>query len=632
MRSLRDFKVPDFKFPKFKIENIEKIDDLTEEVKKKGKIKGYKPGDPIPTPIRYNTFQEVFEDVTVRFKDNVLVTEKFDHKGNFENITYGEFREDVIGLGTGLIEYLGLRDKRVVIISETTYDWYVSYMALLCGVGIAIPMDKELPENEFINLVKRSKASAIIYSKKKKELIEKTREQLGDIDYFIEMYSKSDLEGKDVGFETVKDIGKKLYENGNDSLLSTKIDKDEFKVLIFTSGTTSASKGVMVCNRNLTENVFACQSYVYLTPQDRLFSVLPLHHTYESTIGFLYPFSQGASVAVCEGLKYIVPNMKETKPTALLAVPLLVENLYKKINQNIKKQGKETIVNSMIYLTNALKSVGIDIKRKVFSEILENLGGNLRIVVSAAAPIDRKIGKWVEDIGIEFLQGYGLTETAPISALTPEADPRVGSVGKAVVCAEIKIKDPDENGEGEVLIKSSTLMLGYYEMEEETKKVIDKDGWFNSGDVGYLDKDGYLYITGRSKNVIVTSNGKNIYPEEMELVLGKIPEIEECMVYGKGEKDDLVVSVKVIPNYEYINENVKKDPTDEEVYNIIWERIKEFNKKQVTYKAIKFLEIKKESFEKNTTLKIKRYVELQKDKEKEEAKRENKDKKESKRK
>lgn len=617
MRSLRDFKIPDFKFPKISFKNFTKIEEITEEAKAKEAQKGQKKKEQIPEPIKYDTFQDVFNDVTEKFKDNTLVTQKFDHKGKFEDITYGQFKEDVIGLGTGLIEYLGLKDKRVVIISETTYDWYVSYMAMLVGVGIAVPMDKELPENEFVNLVKRSKASAIIYSHRKKELIDKTRAELDGVDYFIEMYSDATLNGKDVGFNEVKNVGKKLYENGNNCLLDTKVDPEDFKVLIFTSGTTSAAKGVMVCNRNLTANVYACQKYVYLKPTDKLFSVLPLHHTYESTIGFLYPFSQGASVAVCEGLKYIVPNMKETQPTALLAVPLLIESLYKKINQTIKKSGKEPLVNSMLYISNVLRNVGIDIRRKVFSEILDNLGGNMRIIVSAAAPMDKKIGKWVDNIGIEFLQGYGLTETAPISALTPEADTRIGSVGKAVVGAEIKIKDPDENGEGEVLIKSETLMLGYYEMPEETAEVV-KDGWFNSGDVGYLDKDGFLYITGRSKNVIVTSNGKNIYPEEIETLLAKVPLISECMVYGKGEKDDLTVSLKVIPNYSYIEENIAKGLSEEEIYNLIWEEVKKINKGLTSYKAIKYMEIKHDEFEKTTTMKIKRYAELQKDKLKEE--------------
>ena len=618
MRSLRDIKIPDFKFPKISFKNFTKIEEITEEAKAKEAQKGSKKKEVIPEPIKYDTFQDVFNDVTEKFKDNTLVTQKFDHKSKFEDITYGQFKEDVIGLGTGLIEYLGLKDKRVVIISETTYDWYVSYMAMLVGVGIAVPMDKELPENEFVNLVKRSKASAIIYSHRKKELIDKTRAELDGVDYFIEMYSDATLNGKDVGFNEVKNVGKKLYENGNNCLLDTKVDPEDFKVLIFTSGTTSAAKGVMVCNRNLTANVYACQKYVYLKPTDKLFSVLPLHHTYESTIGFLYPFSQGASVAVCEGLKYIVPNMKETQPTALLAVPLLIESLYKKINQTIKKSGKEPLVNSMLYISNVLRNVGIDIRRKVFSEILDNLGGNMRIIVSAAAPMDKKIGKWVDNIGIEFLQGYGLTETAPISALTPEADTRIGSVGKAVVGAEIKIKDPDENGEGEVLIKSETLMLGYYEMPEETAEVV-KDGWFNSGDVGYLDKDGYLYITGRSKNVIVTANGKNIYPEEIETLLAKVPLISECMVYGKGEKDDLTVSLKVIPNYAYIEENIGKGLSEEEIYNAIWEEVKKVNKGLTAYKAIKYMEIKHDEFEKTTTMKIKRYAELQKDKLKEEA-------------
>ena len=378
----------------------------------------------------------------------------------------------------------------------------------------------------------------------------------------------------------------------------------------------------MLSSRNLAENINAVSAYVKLYPEDRLFSVLPLHHTYESTIGFLLPVACGCSVAVCQGLKHIVPNLQETKPTALLAVPLLIENLYRKINANIKKAKKDGLVNSMIHVTNALKVVGVDIKRKVFAEIHENLGGKLRIIVSAAAPIDAKIGKWVEDIGIVFLQGYGLTETAPIAALTPEFEPKVGSAGKAIFSAELKIDNPNENSEGEVLIKSPTLMLGYYEDEKATNEVIDVingERWFHSGDVGYLDKDGFLYITGRSKNVIVTQNGKNIYPEEIELLLSQVPEIKECMVYGKEDEKDptnkeLIISVKVIPNLEELEANYGKDLTDEKIRDIIWGKIKEVNKKLTSYKAIKNLEIKKDEFEKTTTMKIKRYAELKKDK------------------
>ena len=314
-------------------------------------------------------------------------------------------------------------------------------------------------------------------------------------------------------------------------------------------------------------------------------------------------------------MKYIVDDLKETKPTAILTVPLLVENIYKKITTNIKKSKKDAIVTSMMHVTNALKGVGLDIKRKVFSEIHESLGGNIRIIVTAAAPIEPKIGKWFEDIGITFLQGYGLTETAPIAALTPEYKPKVGSAGKPVICADIKIDNPNEKGEGEILIKSETLMLGYYEDEEATKNAII-DGYFHSGDVGYLDNDGYLYITGRCKNVIVTQNGKNIYPEEIETLLQNFEEIKEVIVYGKKEENEkkndkeLIITARVVPNYTAIEKTHGKNLTEEQIHSIIWEKVKEVNRQLTSYKAIKCLELKEEEFEKTTTMKIKRYVEL----------------------
>ena len=622
MRILKDFKIPDFKFPKFKMKELSEIDEVNvdydmvkkaEENQKKKEKKNYE-------GTHFETIKEAFINSSEKFADRTFLLEKTNPKGEWIETTYTQFKNEVTGLGTALIRKLGLKDTRIVIIGENTHFWYVSYMAMLCGVGIAVPVDKELPENEIENVIKRSKASAVIFSTKKADIIKKVSENLPDVKYFIQMNSKESLKNRFVGIEYLIEEGKTLVATGDDSYMNIEVDPDEFKVLLFTSGTTSNAKGVMLCNRNLAENINSASAYVDLRPDDRLMSILPLHHTYESSIGFLYPFAMGASVAVCQGLKYIVPDLKETKPTAILTVPLIVENLYKKINMNIKKSKKDGMVNSMIHVTNALKNVGVDIKRKVFAEIYENLGGNIRIIVSAAAPIDAKIGKWVQDIGICFLQGYGLTETAPIAALTPDFEPKVGSAGKAVVCAKLKIDNPNENGEGEVLINSKTLMLGYYEDEEATKdSIIEVNGerWFRSGDVGYLDKDGFLYITGRSKNVIVTQNGKNIYPEEIEIMLSNIPEIKECMVYGKqDEKEDkeLIVSVKVIPNYEEIEEKHGKGLTEEEVYKIIWDKIKEVNKQLTSYKAIKNLEIKHDEFVKTTTMKIKRYAELKKDK------------------
>lgn len=609
-----DFKIPNFKFPKIKMKGIENLPEVQinyDEIEnKKEEKKLRKKGFP---ETHYKTIKEIFLKSTNEFADRPFILEKFNPKEPFTEITYKAFKEDVVALGTSLTRKFNLKDERIIIIGENTYHWYVSYMAAVCGAGIAVPIDKELPINEIENVIKRAKASVVIYSTKKKDNIKKVEDNLPFVKYFIQMNSDDKLSGRNIGLNTVIEEGKKLVNKGDNSFLDIKIDPEEFKVLIFTSGTTSQAKGVMICNRNLAENINAVNPYVYLTEKDRFFSVLPLHHCYECSIGFLLPMAVGASIVVCQGLKHIVDNIKETKPTAMLAVPLLIESLYKKINKSIEKGGKTGVVNSMIHVTNALKAVGIDIKRKVFSEIYENLGGNLKFIVSAAAPIDPKAGKWLQDIGIIFLQGYGLTETSPIAALTPEYEPKIGSAGKALVCSKLRINNPNEKGEGEILIKSSTLMLGYYENEEATKEVV-KDGWFNSGDIGYIDKDGFLFITGRSKNVIVTQNGKNIYPEEIELMLSKIPEIKESMVYGKEEEGnkELIITARVIPNYDEIKAKYGKDISEENVRNIIWEEIKKVNRSLTSYKAIKSLEIKNDEFEKTTTMKIKRFAELNK--------------------
>lgn len=615
---LRDFKMPEIKFKKMKMNMEDELTNIDYEKMEKHNTK--KRNTPYEDRTHYKTVKEFFLRSIEKYPNESCILEKPNHKEPYKVITYKEFGEDVFALGTALINILNLKDKRVIIIGETQYGWYVSYMAMLCGVGIVSPIDRELPENEIENLVRRSRASAIIYSPKNGEAINKVKENVPEVEYFIEMRSDKKLEGKDVGLLNLIELGKALRNSGNKTFEEIEIDPEEFKVLFFTSGTTAKSKGVMLNNRNLAENINAVTAYVRLYPSDRLFSVLPLHHCYESTIGFLYPMSQGASVAICEGLRYIVPNLQEAKPTAILTVPLLVESLYKKINEQIVKSKKDKIVNTMIHVTNVLKAAGFDIKKKVFKEIYDNLGGNLRIVVSAAAPIDKKVGVWLENIGITFLQGYGLTETAPISALTPEYKPCIGSAGKPIVQAQVKIKNPNENGEGEILIKTPTLMIGYYEDEEETKKVIDEDGYFNSGDIGYIDDDGFIFITGRSKNVIVTQNGKNIYPEEIEMMLDKVDEIKESMVYGKEpdknskkEQKELIITARVIPDYEKIEELHGKI-SEKEIYDLIWNKIKEVNKKLTSYKAVKSLEIKEGEFEKTSTMKIKRYKELNKDK------------------
>ena len=611
-------KMPNLKFPKYKMNGIEDIEELNvnytpemlAEMQKQAakKREEYYPGTD------YKTIKEVFAKATTEHADRTFILEKFNRKGDFEEITYGRFRRDVINLGTGLTRAFKLQGEKILVLSETTYEWYVSYMAMLCGVGIAVPTDKELPDNELENVIKRSEAAAVIYSPKKKDQVKKVANKCPGVKYFIEMYSEAGIDGRYVGLEYVKNEGEVLVDYGDHSFMDIEIDPEAFSVLLFTSGTTSQSKGVMLCNRNLAANINAITPYVMLYPEDRMFSVLPLHHTYESTIGFLYPMAMGASIVVCQGLRHIVSDMQETHPTAMLAVPLLIETLYKRINQTIDKSGKTKLVKSMIHLTNALQSVGVDVKRKVFKDIHESLGGSLRIIVSAAAPIEPAVGKWIEDIGIFFLQGYGLTETAPISAVTPDFDRRGGSAGKTVLCNQIKVKNPNERGEGELLIKGDTVMLGYYRDPEETARAME-DGWFNSGDIGYVDEDNFVYITGRSKNVIVTQNGKNIYPEEIEGLLSHVEEIKECMVYGKevaGEKE-LIITVRALPDYDRIKELHGEGLSEEEIYKLIWEQIRLVNRKLSNYKTIKKLEIKQGEFEKTSTQKIKRYAELKKD-------------------
>ena len=487
-------KVPNIKMPKNRMEGLGQLDAIEEldveytpemiaELKKNQVQQGFYPGTD------YKTVKEFFKRSTELYADRTFILEKFNRKAPFEEVTYKRFYKDVNDLGTGLTRAFKLKDETVIILGETTYEWYVSYTALLCGAGIAVPTDKELPDNELENIIKRSEASAVIFSPKKKGQVEKVANKCPGVKYFMEMYSDAEIEGRFVGLDFVMNEGEVIADCGDTSFMDIEIDPDALAVLVFTSGTTSQSKGVMLCNRNLAANVNGITPYIKVYPEDRFFSVLPLHHTYESTIGFLVPMALGCSVAVCRGLRHIVDDMKETQPTCMLAVPLLIETLYKKVNTTIEKSGKASLVNSMIRMTNAMKrTVGVDIKRKVFKDIHANLGGNLRIVVSAAAPIDPKVGKWLEDIGIWFLQGYGLTETAPISAVSPDFDRRLGAAGKVVPCNKAMIQDPNEKGEGEILIAGDTVMLGYFNDPEETAKVMEGE-WIHTGDIGYLDAE-----------------------------------------------------------------------------------------------------------------------------------------------
>ena len=615
---LNEIKLPHLKLKKLEMNDIIHLDELGLDFTKKSSH-----ARPVPKGGRYEeshyeTVKEIFRYGTETFRDRVFILDKDKPRDKeFREYTYGDFREDVEALGTALTAKYMEKGAPLAIIGENQYDWYVSYMTALTGAGIAVPLDKELPDNEIEITLNRSKAEAVIFSAKLKDRILKLREK-GRLPYvrtYVVMKSGDLLDDNVVGFDEVVREGKELIAGGDRSFIDTETDPDEFRALFFTSGTTSDAKGVMATSRQLANNINAVSAYVRINEQDRFFSVLPLHHTYESSIGYLLAVAYGSSIAVNQGLRYITQDLKDTRPSILIAVPLLIEHLYESIQKNIRKSKKEKIVESMMHTAKVLKGIGVDIRRRVFKEIYDGLGGNLEYIVSAAAPLDPKIGQWLTDLGIIFLQGYGLTETCPISAVTPEYDTRVGSAGKTIINGEIRVSNPDENGDGELVISTNTLMMGYFEDEAATNDAIEVDEngrrWFYSGDIGHVDEDGFVYITGRIKNVIVTQNGKNIYPEELEQLILENHDFSDCMVYGKevpGEKE-LIVTARVIPNYDRLKE-VYGDISTEEIYKLLLHDIRDVNKKTTNYKAIKNLEIKDGDYIRTSTKKIKRYREI----------------------
>ena len=404
-------------------------------------------------------------------------------------------------------------------------------------------------------------------------------------------------------------IGKEELEKGNKTFVNAEIKEEEMAEILFTSGTTSESKAAMLSHKNIAFNIYEQCRMIYIDKTDIFLSVLPIHHTYECTCGFLTPLYRGAAVAYCEGLRHIQKNMKEVHVSVFLTVPLILETMYKKIWEGIQKQGKTRIVNKMIKITNALDKIGVHVKRKVFASIHEQFGGEVRLFIAGAAAINPEVAQGFRDLGILAVQGYGLTECAPIVALNRDKEYKDAAVGLPLAETELKIVDENDEGIGEIITKGNHVMLGYYENEEETKKAI-KDGWFYTGDMGYMDKDGFVYITGRKKNVIITKNGKNVYPEEIESLLNENDYIQESLVYGKEENGDVVIVADIRLNTEYIEEKWKDNPkTLEELKQIIWEEVKKINNDLVIYKHVKEINIREKEFEKTTTMKIKRYKE-----------------------
>ncbi len=536
---------------------------------------------------------------------------KTEQKGKFRTITHEEFRNEINALGTALIQ-TGLKGKRIAVISENRYEWQLAYLAIVTGTGIVVPLDKALPDNELESLILRSQVEAIFYSKKYENIMNSLREKKNtNLRVFISM----DLEENENGIYSQKQLvekGKKLLAEGNKEFLEAKIDPNAMGIMLFTSGTTAISKAVMLSHKNIVTNIMDIIQRFDLTEEDRFLSFLPLHHVFECTVGFLYPMAIGSAIAFCEGVKHMADNIKEYEITGMISVPAVFDIIYRKIIKSIEKKGKLEAVKKGKKISSILLKVKIDLRKQLFKEIHDSIGPKLKIVVTGGAALSPETEKGFYDLGFDVVQGYGLTETSPVIAAETPKERRLGSIGKKFPSVEVKIDNPDENGIGELMAKGNSIMIGYYENEEANKSVFEPDGWFHTGDLARIDEDGYIFISGRKKNVIVLNNGKNVFPEELEILLNKVEGIKESFVYEKKDEDgDVKVCAKIVYDKDLIKELYNIEGEDN-IKEFLWKKVKEVNNLMPKYKYIREIIITQDELIKTTTLKVKRHEELKK--------------------
>ena len=557
----------------------------------------------------YKDIREMMNDSYKNYPENIafIIKKKDKDKVNYINITYRMLENDVLALGTALM-HLGLHNAHIAIIAKNRYEWCLTYLTTLCGLGVVVPLDKSLPHGEIENLLQRSNAEAIVFEKEYYNTMKQIKQKETNVKQFISMDEQED--GEFLSFAKILELGRRLLEDGNKEFVNTTINPEEMGIIIFTSGTTALAKAVMLSQKNIVSNIYSMSLVEKILSTDVSLTFLPLHHTFGST-GLLLFLSKGVTNTFCDGLKYIQKNLAEYHISIFVCVPLLLEAMHKRIFKEIEKQGKTKKVEFGLKLSKFLLKFGIDIRRKLFKDILNSLGGNLRFVVSGAAGIDKTVAMHFNEFGVYTIQGYGLTETSPVLIAENSKYIKYGSVGLPMPNVEVKINNPNEQGIGEIIAKGPNVMLGYYKNEEATKEVL-QDGWFYTGDLGYMDEEGFFFVSGRKKNVIVMKNGKNIYPEELELLIAKLPYVSENMVFGiPSKEDDLDLAVKIVYNIEYVKENFN-NISEEELKQMIWEDIKKINKTMPPYKYIRKLIITDEPMIKTTTQKVKRHDELKK--------------------
>ncbi len=565
--------------------------------------------EPVHKVPKYENLKEMLEKSGKMFGNRPAYIFRTEEPRKFKKITHKEFREDINNLGTALVD-MGLKNKRIAVISENRYEWGMAYLAVATGTGIIVPLDKALPDNEIENLIIRSEVEAIFYSNKYDECMKKIASKNNTkVKYFISMDLKKQ-EGEIYSQEELTKKGKELIEQGNREFLDAKINNEEMGIMLFTSGTTAMSKAVALSHKNICSNIFDIASTIKVDENDTFLSFLPLHHTFECTTGFLYPISTGSSIAFCDGIRHIAENMKEYEITVMVSVPILFEGMYKKLIKGIEKKGKLETVKKGIKISQFLLKFGIDIRRKLFKEVHENLGGKLRLLVAGGAALDPEAEKGFNELGFKMYQGYGLTESSPVIAAEDDKYRRLGSIGKAFPSLDVKIVDPNEEGIGELVAKGPSIMLGYYNNEEATRETIDEDGYLHTGDLAKIDKDGYIFISGRKKFVVVLKNGKNIYPEELESLVNKIEGVKESFIYGKPEDDgDYKICGKIVYDKEIVEE-IYSVSEKEKIKEAIWQEVKKVNKTMPAYKYIREITVTEDDLIKTTTQKIKRFEEI----------------------
>ncbi len=538
------------------------------------------------------------------------------------SITYGEFYHYVRKLTLAMNE-IGIKDEKVILTGETSVQWIASYMATVFAGGVIVPLDPGLLPEEMINFVNLSKAKVVVHSQTFEKFFGERDGEMPTVEKYI-MTNKAlftlepdeeYIDEKHISYRSFLTLGDKLYKEYNQSQSEDKFDffkqdAEKLSVLLFTSGTTGTSKGVMLSQKNICAVLKDIHPvFSPLTEKDLILSVLPPHHTYELATTQLAPYMYGATIAISDGLKYVVKNIKQFKPTIMTLVPLFASTFYKTILKNVEKQGKTKKLKTGIKLSNFLLKFGIDIRKKTFKDLHEVFGGNLRFLIVGGAPLNPEIVTFFHSIGIQMSQGYGITECAPLISVVPLDKYNKASCGQPMDGVKVRIeKEREEDNYGEIVVTGDNVMLGYYERPDLTAEVMTEDGWFRTGDYGYIDKKNYIYITGRKKNIIIASNGKNVFPEEIEEYLGTIPYVEEVVVVGRENKKtgDVVIAAVVFPNKDECDAHGLHE--DETIYEAINHAVHDMNQKLESFKHVSVVELRHEPFEKTPSRKIKRFL------------------------